>query len=114
MDLNKHIAKNDDNKPFHSNGYARVANGDRLGSTDKVSFNQRQQINYNRQFIGGYNSSAIGSSYINSSHCIKSTERGTISGSNMYQRLPLQQHNSLNVGPRRFNEPSSRKYNPYS
>lgn len=63
MDLNKHIITNDTNKPFHSNGYAQIAVGNRVGSTSSKSFLQRQQIDYNRQIINGYNRSTIGSSY---------------------------------------------------
>lgn len=108
MDLNKHIVKNDDSKPFHSNGYAQVASGDRLGSTASISFDQRQQIEYNRRVIGGYNRSAIGGLH-NSTSRPKPVLRSP-SGT----RPSLQKHNSLNVGPRHFSEPSSRKYNPYS
>lgn len=63
MDLNKHIITNDTNKPFHSNGYAQIAVGNRVGSTSSKSFLQRQQIDHSRQIIKGYNRSAIGSSY---------------------------------------------------
>jgi len=63
MDLNKHIVTNDDNKPFHSNGYARVAVGNRVGITSAESFSQRQQIERNRRLIYGYNRSAIGNAY---------------------------------------------------
>jgi len=62
MDLNKHIVTND-NKPFHSNGYARVAVGNRVGATSAESFSQRQQIERNRRLIYGYNRSAIGNAY---------------------------------------------------
>jgi hypothetical protein len=63
MDLNKHIVSNDTNKPFHSNGYARVATGNRVGSTSSETFLQRQRIDRSRQIIKGYNRSTIGSSY---------------------------------------------------
>jgi len=112
MDLNKHIVKNDDNKPFHSNGYANVASGDRLGSTDNISFNQRQQIEYNRRVVGGYNRSAIGSAY--GALRAKPVTKDMIGRTSMRQRPSLQQHNNLNVGPRHFSEPMPRKYNPYA
>lgn len=63
MDLNKHIITNDTNKPFHSNGYAQIAVGNRVGSTSSKSFLQRQEIDRSRQIIRGYNRSTIGSSY---------------------------------------------------
>ena len=109
MDLNKHIAKNDNNKPFHSNGYAQVASGNRLGSTANISFNQRQQIDYNRRVIGGYNRSAIGSQHGALRARPVSSER-TIMG----LRPSLRQRNSLSAGPRHFSESQSRNYNPYS
>jgi hypothetical protein len=115
MDLNKHIVKNDDNKPFHSNGYAQVANGNRLGAVASVSFNQRQQIEYNRRVVGGYSRSAIGSLYNSTSRARPMVRGRGVSGQTSIGAKPsLQQHNSLNVGPRHFSEPSSRKYNPYS
>lgn len=112
MDLNKHIVKNDDNKPFHSNGYAQVASGNRLGSTASISFDQRQQIEYNRRVIGGYNRSAIGS--LRNGLRAKPIERKVAGNINVQPRSSLQQHNSLNAGPRHFSEPPSRAYNPYS
>jgi len=63
MDLNKHIITNDTSRPFHSNGYAQVAVGNRVGSASSETFLQRQQIDRSRQIIKGYNRSAIGSSY---------------------------------------------------
>ena len=63
MDLNKHIVKSDNDSPLHSSGYAQIASGDRIGSTSSMSFEQRLQIERNRQVVGGYNRSAIGRSY---------------------------------------------------
>ncbi len=64
MDLNKYIVKNDDTKPFHSSGFAKIASGDRLGSTASISFEQRQRIERDRRFVGSYQRSAIGQSKI--------------------------------------------------
>jgi len=61
--MNDHIVKADDSKPFHTSGYAVVANGNRVGAVSTVTFAQRQQIEKNRQKIGGYNRSAIGRSF---------------------------------------------------
>jgi hypothetical protein len=99
MDLNKHIFKNDDNKPFHSNGYAQVANGNHLGATANISFNQRQQVDYNRRIIGGYNRSTIGSAY------------GVLRAKPVINPRPvLRQRGSVAARPR----PSLQSYNPYA
>ena len=112
MDLNKHIVKIDDSKPFHSNGYAQVANGDKIGSTANISFEQRQLIDRNRIIINNYNRSAIGSTY--GVLRAKPVVGNPIKRTSMRQRSLLQQNNSLPAGPRRFKEPPSRTYNPYS
>jgi hypothetical protein len=112
MDLNKHIVKNDDSKPFHSNGYARVANGDQFGAVSNISFNQRQQIEYNRRVICGYNRSAIGSQY-NSISRVKPVASGIMGRGSLVKKPSLQQRNT-SAGPRHFIEPPARRYNPYS
>jgi hypothetical protein len=63
MDLNKHIITNNTSKPFHSNGFADAANGNHFGATTSVSFEQRRQIDRNRQAIQNYQRSAVGSAY---------------------------------------------------
>ncbi len=63
MDLNKHIVANDTGKPFHSSGFAEAANGNHFGATTSMSFEQRRQIDQNRQAVAGYQRSAIGGLY---------------------------------------------------
>ena len=63
MDLNKHIVTNDNSKPFHSNGFADAANSNHFGATTTESFEQRQQIDRNRQAIQNYQRSSIGNAY---------------------------------------------------
>lgn len=63
MDLNKRIVKTDSGSPFHSNGFAQAANGNHFGAVSNMSFQQRRQIDRNRQAIQGYQRSAIGSTY---------------------------------------------------
>lgn len=63
MDLNKHIVTNSTSKPFHSNGFADAANGNHFGAVSKTSFEQRRQIDRNRQAIQNYQRSSIGSTY---------------------------------------------------
>ena len=104
-DMNKHIFKTDDNKPFHSNGYAVVASGDRIGSTSSTSFNQRLNIDRNRRIVNNYHLSSLGGYQVLGSTPtpgIRAIERAS---------LPLRQANQTTG---RFNEPSSRKYNPYA
>jgi hypothetical protein len=112
MDLNNHIAKNDNNKPFHSNGFAQIAVGNRVGSDGNVSFNQRQQIDRNRRLVYGYNRSVIGSTYgVMRSKPISDDSSKTISTS------PKQRSGGdiaiKPIAPRRFNEPPTRGYHPY-
>jgi len=60
MDLNKHIVTNDTNKPFHSNGFADVANGNHFGAATSESFEQRRQMDRNRQSVQNYQRSSLG------------------------------------------------------
>jgi hypothetical protein len=110
MDLNKHIVKNDDNAPLHSNGYAVVANGNRIGSTSGESFRQRQLVERNRRLVDNYRLSHIGNNRgILRSKQLNAVERGYAGTSH-----------SVGDGrqnfskPKSFNEPATRTYNPYS
>lgn len=49
-------------RPFHTSAYAQVVNAGRVGSASTESFAKRQQIDNNRQKIGGYRYSGIGRS----------------------------------------------------
>ncbi|HZJ34546.1 MAG TPA: hypothetical protein VFD55_00845 [Candidatus Angelobacter sp.] len=104
MDLNKHIVTNDTGKPFHSNGYARVMNGDRIGAAGNVSFEQRQQIERNRRLIDGYHRSSIGNAYgvLRAKSVVKDTTN-LVDSTNTSQRPSLQQHNSLDSKPQGYN-----------
>jgi hypothetical protein len=112
MDLNKHIVTNDTSKPFHSSGLARVANGDHVGSTSNVSFNQRQHIECNRRLVYGYNRSVLGGAYgLFRSNFVKnsSLRRATSEGDN-------QTPSSLGSAPRSQSSPETpaRNYDPYN
>lgn len=113
MDLNKHIVKNDNNKPYHSSGYAIIAHGDRIGSTSTESFNQRQQINQERKVIDGYHRSNIGRTY--GALKARSVAGDKLSIPRLNNR-PNQAAPYANKGmpTRRFVEPNSQKYNPYA
>ena len=112
MDLNKHIVTNDTSKPLHSSGFAKIANGDRIGAAGNTSFYQRQQFDRSRQIIDGYQRSSIGNSY--GVLRAKSVAKEMGARTSMFKRQSLKQHNSLDVSPKRFNGPSSRIYNPYA
>lgn len=111
MDMNKHIVKNDDNKPFHSNGYAQTAGGDRIGSVSSESFDKRRQTDANRRIIAGYRRSAIGSSYSAAQRAksIVSENVARLGQNKDSGQSSLQNFNSggqktnLNIPPRRYN-----------
>jgi hypothetical protein len=54
------MVTNNNNKPFHSSGFAEAANGNHFGAVSKTSFEQRRQIDSNRQAIQTYQRSTIG------------------------------------------------------
>lgn len=111
MDLNKHtVAPGPNISPFHSNGIARVANGNQIGATANVnaSFNQRLQTNGSRQFIRSYQNSTIGNA-----HGVlgaKPVARGITSR----LLVPVRLSSSQRSAGRQFSEPKTRGYNPYS
>jgi len=100
MDLNNHIVKNNDNKHFHSSGFAQVAVGNRLGSVSAESFNKRLQTDLNRQLIKGYNRSLVGSSY------------ATLRAQSIQPGSTIRP--SINSPKKHFSEPPTRSYNPYA
>jgi len=109
MDLNKHIVTNDDSKPFHSNGYAQIAVGNRVGSTaSHISFNQRQQVDRNRRIVYGYNRSVIG----NNTYGISRTNHNLANKINIDIVRPQQSQcqNRANSTP----NPPHQHYNPYA
>ncbi len=93
--------QSDASKIFHSNAYARVANGNRMGATAPVSFGSRMDVHRNRQAVRHYGTSFIG--------------RGTVQP---YARevppLPSREGPVVPARPHTsFHEPPTR-YNPYS
>jgi hypothetical protein len=110
MDLNKHIINNDGNRPFHSSGFARIASGNRVGSTGNTSFNQRQKIDQERRLIYGYSRSKIGSSY-----SALRPKPVPVDQNKIIPLSPLQQRNSRPIAvPQRPANPSPQSYNPYA
>ena len=110
MDLNSHIVKNDDNKPFHSSGFAQVATGNRIGSVGGDSFSRRQQIDRERRLVYGYNRSAIGGAY-----GVLRAKSITGSPARVLGEIKLQQYNSISSKlPKTFSEPPARTFNPFA
>ncbi len=61
LDPNDHIVVADENdSAFHSNSFATVANGNRVGVVSTETFEQRKQREKHRQIIQGYQTSNIG------------------------------------------------------
>ena len=58
MSINKFVHNNDE-KPFHSSGYAEAAHGDKIGSTTHQTFEQRMRIEKNRSTIRQYRDSLV-------------------------------------------------------
>lgn len=111
MDLNKHIVT-DDKNPFHSHGFAKLANGEQIGSSANISFSERLKLENNRQLVGGYNKSSIGNTY----GAIRPKTVDKPDGATKRSQLVMPQNrlNKLNVTPRKFSEPQARTYNPFS
>jgi hypothetical protein len=108
---------NDANKPFHSNGYAEVANGLSIGAASAETFQQRYRIDQNRKLIQQYRNSLIASAYDRkpvSRRPDQQTRRGSLpaatepgfrSGSDTNAGSKLRHKN--------FSKPDSRHYDPY-
>ena len=105
MDLNKHIVTDVNGSPFHSNGFACVNGGDRIGATSNITFAKRQEIEKNRRLIYGYQRSSIGSTYGVMRAAAVAPNKTAITGAAGVQSR--QQFNSMNAAP-------IRKYNPYA
>jgi hypothetical protein len=110
MDLNNHIVKNNDNKPFHSSGFAQIAVGNRVGSVGTTSFDRRQQIDRERRLVYGYNRSAIGSAY----GVARATKQFIKSPNTTSVNQLLPQNKVRPSGQQHFAEPPARTYNPFA
>jgi hypothetical protein len=132
MTINK-FSGNDANKPFHSHTFADAASGESMGSTNAQSFNQRSQIDKNRQMVRRYSESFVASSGEHLRDEInKRIDSGVDQSHNKHKhRLTRQSFNAggvssasnlpgksaarpVQVPKRNFSEPPTRKYNPYS
>lgn len=107
MDLNKHLADHDESqKHFHSSGFAKLANGNQIGSTNSTSFEDRRILNENRRVVMAYNRSALASGSYRDLHRESLRSNNTPDGNTR----PL--NNSGRAGTPI--QPQVRKYNPYA
>lgn len=90
---------------FHSNSYASIVDGNRIGSTSHISFNKRQKIENNRNVVMGYNRSAIGVGYN-----YRSVSRSSSSVRDRNSESP-RIHRSVNAPIQ--SKPTTRKYDPF-
>lgn len=105
---------NDPNeKPFHSSGYAQVAGGGAIGSTNSQSFRQRHYIEHNRQHVNRYGDSYIATGVHAREGLRKSDD--TDKGKRSTHAPALGGRGRISPPPRRhgFSEPPPR-YNPYA
>lgn len=123
MKISKFIGKNFTDKPFHSNGYAQAAQGERIGSVSQETFNQRQAMQKNRKLIGHYKDARITQNHSYDYHTLRQPSyKAHVNGAT--EHIAKAQAESINpTGNRQsqapatkrsaFNEPSSRKYDPF-
>jgi hypothetical protein len=111
MDIQKYIHHGQDEPIFHSNAYARVASGSSIGSTDAQTFQERMNIHRNRRAVRHYGDSMIGRG--NMREVARTQIKNPLRRSE--GRASRQQLNRGTVIPQRpsFQEPSTRRYNPY-
>lgn len=103
MNINQFM--NNTEKPFHSSGYADVANGGAFGSVSAQSFEQRARIERNRQSVRRYHDSHIGRGSLQFRPEISLPQR-TVGVPTAVPRRNVPSR-------RRFIEPPARSYNPY-
>lgn len=101
---------NDSDKPFHTSGYAKAANGDRIGAVSAQSFSQRLSVHQTRQSVRAYKESMIA----RGSDIPKTTPSATPDRA----QLRVDSRTSSQVPQRQqsgtFREPAARTYNPFS
>jgi hypothetical protein len=117
MDIQKYINKNQPDEPiFHSNAYARVAQGNSMGATDKQTFEERMHIHRNRQSVRRYGDSLIGRGNMKevARGDIKNPLRSSERGQSTRQGFNRGVSRGAIASPRpSFKEPPTRGYNPY-
>ena len=111
-------------KPFHSSGYAKVARGDNIGSTNAQPFSERLQVERKRQVVKRYHDSMVAHNHhsrlLSRLNRSDAPDRGVQSYQAPQDRqsprsAPAQQRPQQAPPPpaRKFTEPPKRGYNPY-
>lgn len=128
LNLNKYVVKTDNHQPLHTSGFAYAANGDHIGASSSTSFEQRQRIDQDRQYIMNYRASRLGRQVnrqkLTPSKAKTQTEpkaQQTVYTITPDRRtrgdipiIPMRPQTRLNVPPRHtFVEPKSNGYDPY-
>ncbi len=108
MDLNKHLAEYDsDDKHFHSSGFAKLANGNQIGSTSSSSFDKRRALNENRRVVMAYDRSALANANYRDRARLGDDSNKI---SPQIKARPSLSNNRANIAT----QPTPRKYNPYA
>jgi hypothetical protein len=121
--MNNDKSGSEPDKPFHSSGYAEVANSGSIGSTSSQTFGQRYSADQNRSIVRKYRDSHIGRGSLRhhsrkgaidpivrvDSPIPNSRQAQSAEGSTMkpISTPPTQPRQS-------FKEPPTRGFNPYS
>ena len=90
---------------FHSNVYAREAQGERIGSTSSETFNQRLSVHNNRQHVRSFRDSRIAKNPSLDSHR---------SGFNEPARTERPAAPIQPPAKRQFREPPHRPFSPFN
>lgn len=116
---------------FHSSGVVGDTDAETLGATSAESFEQRQKLESNRRLIGGYKDAGVLHNYREDALEQRSKNHAAQYKDGVAQRTPRVQGRSTNPidivkSPRpigdagqnlpscpSFQEPTSRRYNPY-
>lgn len=117
--MNIHTFSDQPEKPFHSSGYAEVAQGGQIGSTNTQTFGQRYKIDQNRSAVRKYRDSYVGQG------ALRDQGRSVVplpARKPMAERSSRQRFNAASssvqpiepVAKPTFREPPTRGYNPFS
>jgi hypothetical protein len=119
MNISKFV--NDADKPFHSSGFAEVANGSQMGATSAETFNRRYQIDQNRKLVQKYRDSNLARTVINRDTVGQRTDEAAPHApqANAKSDTTRQKFNAVStprlvIPPRKFSEPKGRDFNPFS
>ena len=96
-------------RPFHSSGYAKVSQGNTIGSTNSQSFGDRTSVERNRSSINGYRASMVGQGYVHQNMQSRSGGALSVRSNTSFRRGS----GAVRPQPRQaFREPPTR-YNPF-